>query len=111
MANPVRSEQSMMDRMAGKKTGDPIEINYLRDGKKKKASGFLIPTSPAMGLPMGGMMRGMPGMRGEDVEIMTDGIPEARIDDSAAQNVEITEEVGENGEKRVKVIVIKKDGN
>jgi membrane-associated protease RseP (regulator of RpoE activity) len=107
----VRSEQSMMDRMAGKKTGDPIEITYLRDGKKKKASGFLIPTSPAMGLPMGGMMHGMPGMHGEDVEIITGGIPEVRIDDSSAQNVEITEEVGENGEKRIKVIVIKKDGN
>ena len=107
----VRSEQSMMDRMVGKKTGDPIEITYLRDGKKKKASGFLIPTSPAMGLPMGGMMHGMPGMHGEDVEIITGGIPEVRIDDSSAQNVEITEEVGENGEKRIKVIVIKKDGN
>ena len=107
----VRSEQSMMDRMAGKKTGDPIEITYRRDGKKKKASGFLIPTSPAMGLPMGGMMHGMPGMHGEDVEIITGGIPEVRIDDSSAQNVEITEEVGENGEKRIKVIVIKKDGN
>ena len=107
----VLSEQSMMDRMVGKKTGDPIEITYRRDGKKKKASGFLIPASPAMGLPMGGMMRGMPDMRGEDLEILTGGIPEVRIDDSSAQNVEITEEVGENGEKRVKVIVIKKDGN
>ena len=101
----------MMDRMVGKKTGDSIEIIYRRDGKKKKASGFLIPASPAMGLPMGGMMRGMPDMRGEDLEILTGGIPEVRIDDSSAQNVEITEEVGENGEKRVKVIVIKKDGN
>jgi hypothetical protein len=34
-----------------------------------------------------------------------------RFDDSSAQNVEITEEVDENGEKRVKVIVIKKDEN
>ena len=107
----VFSEESMMAEMAPKFTGDPIEITYRRDGKKKKASGFLIPASPAMGLPMGGMMRGMPGMRGEDLEIMTGGIPEARIDDSSAQNVEITEEIGENGEKRVKVIVIKKDGN
>ena len=107
----VFSEESMMAEMAPKFTGDPIEITYRRDGKKKKASGFLIPTAPAMGLPMGGMMRGMPGMRGEDLEIMTGGIPEARIDDSSAQNVEITEEVGENGEKRFKVIVIKKDGN
>ncbi len=107
----VFSEESMMAEMAPKFTGDPIEITYRRDGKKKKVSGFLIPASPAMGLPMGGMMRGMPGMRGEDLEIMTGGIPEARIDDSSAQNVEITEEIGENGEKRVKVIVIKKDGN
>ena len=106
----VTSEQSMMDRMADKKTGDAIEVTYRRDGKKKKASGFLIPTSPAMGLPMGGMMHGMPGMRGEDVEIITGGVP-VRFDDSSAQNVEITEEVGENGEKRVKVIVIKKDEN
>ena len=107
----VFSEESMMAEMAPKFTGDPIEITYRRDGKKKKVSGFLIPASPAMGLPMGGMMRGMPGMRGEDLEIVTGGIPEARIDDSSAQNVEITEEIGENGEKRVKVIVIKKDGN
>jgi hypothetical protein len=107
----VFSEESMMAEMAPKFTGDPIEITYRRDGKKKKVSGFLIPASPAMGLPMGGMMRGMPGMRGEDLEIMTGGIPEARIYDSSAQNVEITEEIGENGEKRVKVIVIKKDGN
>ena len=106
----VTSEQSMMDRMADKKTGDAIEVTYRRDGKKKKASGFLIPTSPAMGLPMGGMMHGMPGMRGEDVEIITGGVP-VRFDDSSSQNVEITEEVGENGEKRVKVIVIKKDEN
>ncbi len=106
----VTSEQSMMDRMADKKTGDAIEVTYRRDGKKKKASGFLIPTSPAMGLPMGGMMHGMPGMHGEDVEIITGGVP-VRFDDSSAQNVEITEEVGENGEKRVKVIVIKKDEN
>jgi hypothetical protein len=106
----VTSEQSMMDRMAGKKTGDAIEVTYRRDGKKKKASGFLIPTSPAMGLPMGGMMHGMPGMRGEDVEIITGGVP-VRFDDSSTQNVEITEEVGENREKRVKVIVIKKDKN
>ena len=106
----VTSEQSMMDRMADKKTGDAIEVTYRRDGKKKKASGFLIPTSPAMGLPMGGIMHGMPGMRGEDVEIITGGVP-VRFDDSSAQNVEITEEVGENGEKRVKVIVIKKDEN
>jgi len=108
--NTVFSEQSMMDRMAGKKTGDAIEVTYRRDGKKKKASGFLIPTSPAMGLPMGGMMHGMPSMRGEDVEIITGGVP-VGFDDSSAQNVEITEEVGENGEKRVKVIVIKKDEN
>ena len=106
----VTSEQSMMDRMADKKTGDAIEVTYRRDGKKKKASGFLIPTSPAMGLPVGGMMHGMPGMHGEDVEIITGGVP-VRFDDSSAQNVEITEEVGENGEKRVKVIVIKKDEN
>ena len=106
----VTSEQGMMDRMADKKTGDAIQVTYRRDGKKKKASGFLIPTSPAMGLPMGGMMHGMPGMHGEDVEIITGGVP-VRFDDSAAQNVEITEEVGENGEKRVKVIVIKKDEN
>jgi hypothetical protein len=106
----VTSEQSMMDRMADKKTGDAIEVTYRRDGKKKKASGFLIPTSPAMGLPMGGMMHGMPGMHGEDVEIITGGVP-VRFDDSSGQNVEITEEVGENGEKRVKVIVIKKDEN
>jgi hypothetical protein len=106
----VTSEQSMMDRMADKKTGDAIEVTYRRDGKKKKASGFLIPTSPAMGLPMGGMMHGMPGMHGEDVEIITGAVP-VRFDDSSAQNVEITEEVGENGEKRVKVIVIKKDEN
>jgi len=106
----VTSEQSMMDRMADKKTGDAIEVTYRRDGKKKKASGFLIPTSPAMSLPIGGMMHGMPGMHGEDVEIITGGVP-VRFDDSSAQNVEITEEVGENGEKRVKVIVIKKDEN
>ena len=92
----VTSEQSMMDRMADKKTGDAIEVAYRRDGKKKKASGFLIPTSPAMGLPMGGMMHGMPGMH---------------MGEASMENVEITEEVGENGEKRVKVIVIKKDEN
>jgi hypothetical protein len=108
--NTVFSEQSMMDRMADKKTGDAIEVTYRRDGKKKKSSGFLIPTSPAMGLPMGGMMHGMPGMHGEDVEIITGGVP-VFFGDSSAQNVEITEEVGENGEKRVKVIVIKKDEN
>ena len=108
--NTVFSEESMMAEMALKFTGDAIEVTYRRDGKKKKASGFLIPTSPAMGLPMGGMMHGMPGMRGEDVEIITGGVP-VRFDDSSAQNVEITEEVGENGEKRVKVIVIKKDEN
>lgn len=106
----VTSEQSMMDRMADKKTGDAIEVTYRRDGKKKKASGFLIPTSPAMGLPMGGMMHDMPGMHGEDVEIISGGVP-VFFGDSSAQNVEITEEVGENGEKRVKVIVIKKDEN
>ncbi|NDH90790.1 MAG: PDZ domain-containing protein [Flavobacteriia bacterium] len=92
----VTSEQSMMDRMADKKTGDAIEVTYRRDGKKKKGSGFLIPTSPAMGLPMGGMMHGMPGMH---------------MGEASMENVEITEEVGENGEKRVKVIVIKKDEN
>ncbi len=108
--NTVFSEESMMAEMAPKFTGDAIEVTYRRDGKKKKASGFLIPTSPAMGLPMGGMMHGMPGMHGEDVEIITGGVP-VRFDDSSAQNVEITEEVGENGEKRVKVIVIKKDEN
>ena len=108
--NTVFSEESMMAEMALKFTGDAIEVTYRRDGKKKKASGFLIPTSPAMGLPMGGMMHGMPGMRGEDVEIITGGVP-VRFDDSSAQNVEITEEVGENGEKRVKVIVMKKDEN
>jgi len=108
--NTVFSEQSMMDRMADKKTGDAIEVTYRRDGKKKKSSGFLIPTSPAMGLPMGGMMHGMPGMHGEDVEIITGGVP-VFFGDSSAQNVEITEEVGENGEKRVKVIVIKKEEN
>ena len=108
--NTVFSEESMMAEMALKFTGDAIEVTYRRDGKKKKASGFLIPTSPAMGLPMGGMMHGMPGMRGEDVEIITGGVP-VRFDDSSTQNVEITEEVGENGEKRVNVIVIKKDEN
>jgi|SaaInl5LU_22_DNA_1037371.scaffolds.fasta_scaffold00007_74 hypothetical protein len=108
--NTVFSEESMMAEMALKFTGDAIEVTYRRDGKKKKASGFLIPTSPAMGLPMGGMMHGMPSMRGEDVEIITGGVP-VRFDDSSAQNVEITEEVGENGEKRVKVIVMKKDEN
>ena len=108
--NTVFSEESMMAEMAPKFTGDAIEVTYRRDGKKKKASGFLIPTSPMMGLPMGGMMHGMPGMLGEDVEIITGGVP-VRFDDSSAQNVEITEEVGENGEKRVKVIVIKKDEN
>lgn len=104
----VTSEQSMMDRMADKKTGDAIEVTYRRDGKKKKASGFLIPTSPMMGLPMGGMMHGMPGMHSEDMEIISGPL---HFDDASAQNVEITEEVGENGEKRVKVIVIKKDEN
>ncbi len=108
--NTVFSEESMMAEMAPKFTGDAIEVTYRRDGKKKKASGFLIPTSPAMGLPMGGMMHGMPGMHGEDVEIITGGVP-VRFDDSSGQNVEITEEVGENGEKRVKVIVIKKEEN
>jgi hypothetical protein len=108
--NTVFSEESMMAEMAPKFTGDAIEVTYRRDGKKKKASGFLIPTSPAMGLPLGGMMHGMPGMHEEDVEIITGGVP-VFFGDSSAQNVEITEEVSENGEKRVKVIVIKKDEN
>jgi membrane-associated protease RseP (regulator of RpoE activity) len=102
----VLSEESMMAEMAAKFTGDPIEIAYRRDGKKKKASGYLIPTAPMMGVPMSGMMRGLPAMGQGEVEIIKGGAAQAMGD-----NVEITEEVGENGEKRVKVIVIKKDGN
>lgn len=106
----VFSEESMMAEMAAKFTGDPIEIKYRRDGKKKKASGFLIPTSPAMGQPMGGIMRGMPGMHEVDIEMSTAGIPEV-LDDSSAENVDITEEISENGEKRLKIIVVKRDEN
>jgi len=104
--NAVFSEESMMAEMAAKFTGDPIEIAYRRDGKKKKASGYLIPTAPMMGVPMSGMMRGLPAMGQGEVEIITGGTEQAMGD-----NVEITEEIGVNGEKRVKVIVIKKDEN
>jgi len=104
--NTVSSEESMMAEMAPKLTGDPIEITYRRDGKKKKASGYLIATAPMMGMPMSGMVRGLPAMGQGEVEIITGGTSEAMGD-----NVEITEEIGENGEKRVKVMIIKKDGN
>ena len=104
--NTVFSEESMMAEMAAKFTGDPVEIAYRRDGKKKKASGYLIPTAPMMGVPMSGMMRGLPAMGQGEVEIITGGTEQAMGD-----NVEITEEIGVNGEKRVKVIVIKKDEN
>ncbi|MFM1883930.1 MAG: hypothetical protein RL168_114, partial [Bacteroidota bacterium] len=85
--NTVFSEESMMAEMAPKLTGDPIEITYRRDGKKKKASGYLIATAPMMGMPMSGMVRGLPAMGQGEVEIITGGTAEAMGD-----NVEITEE-------------------
>ena len=104
--NTVFSEESMMAEMAAKFTGDPIEIAYRRDGKKKKASGYLIPTAPMMGVPMSGMMRGLPAMGQGEVEIIKGGAAQAMGD-----NVEITEEIGVNGEKRAKVNFIKEDEN
>ena len=105
-AQKVVSEQGMMDAMVDKKTGDAILVTYRRDGKKAKVSGFLIPTAPMMGMPMGGLVRGLPGIGQGEVEIITGGTAQALGD-----NVQITEEMGDNGEKRVKVIVIKKDEN
>lgn len=102
----VFSEESMMAEMAAKFTGDPIEIRYRRDGKKKKASGFLIPSAPTRNLrPQGAMIPAMPNGSAE-LKVKTEDLFGLDLED-----VQISEEDGENGEKRVKVIIIKKVEN
>ncbi|KRO58571.1 MAG: hypothetical protein ABR98_01075 [Cryomorphaceae bacterium BACL7 MAG-120910-bin2] len=116
---PVTNEVGMMDRMASKKTADPIVITYRRDGKKNKVQGYLIPSAPPMGraLPFPGGMHTPQRMRmmrdhkdsDENVFFYMNLQEGGHTPSGSGEDVQMTETIDENGEKRVEIRLTRKE--